>query len=165
MDPYAWSWNPEALVVVLLTVAYVAAIRTRYPASPWRVASFAVAMVLLLAVSVSPLHMLAMQFLLTVHLYYFTFASLSRMLESTGFSVVRLTYTNAALFLPLLIARTLQRHRGLRPESDAEQEIAVPPAPINAALSAVMWAESLWLRAFDAPFGSSLLCLARRPLA
>ncbi|OLC58707.1 MAG: hypothetical protein AUH85_00285 [Chloroflexi bacterium 13_1_40CM_4_68_4] len=28
-------------------------------------------------------------FLLSVHLYYFTFASLSRMLESTGFSVVR----------------------------------------------------------------------------
>jgi len=27
----------------------------------------------------------------------------------------------------------------------------------------VMWAESLWLRVFNAPFGSSLLCLARKP--
>ena len=68
MDPYAWSWNPEGLVVVLLTIAYLASLR-RYPAEWWRVACFLVAMVLLLAVSVSPLHMLAMEFLLTVHLF------------------------------------------------------------------------------------------------
>jgi cytochrome c oxidase assembly factor CtaG len=67
VDPYAWSWNPEGLVVVLLSVAYLLAVR-RYPAPWWRTACFFVAMVLLLAVSVSPLHMLAMQFLLTVHL-------------------------------------------------------------------------------------------------
>jgi len=30
-------------------------------------------------------------------------------------------------------------------------------------MSVVMWAESLWLRAFNAPFGSSLLCLAKKP--
>ena len=88
---------------------------------------------------------------------------LRRRLEAAGFSVVRLTYTNATLFLPLVAARTLQRRRGLRRETDAEHEIAVPPAPINAAMSVVLWAESLWLRAFNAPFGSSLLCLARKP--
>ena len=88
---------------------------------------------------------------------------LRRRLQGAGLSVVRLTYTNAALFAPLLVARLLQRRRGLRRETDAEREIAVPPAPINAALSVVMWAESLWLRAFDAPFGSSLLCLAEKP--
>ena len=34
MDPYAWSWNPEALLLVpLLTAAYFLALR-RYPASP-----------------------------------------------------------------------------------------------------------------------------------
>jgi len=88
---------------------------------------------------------------------------LRRRLEAAGFSVVRLTYTNATLFLPLVAARTLQRRRALRRETDAEHEIAVPPAPINAAMSVVLWAESLWLRAFNAPFGSSLLCLARKP--
>jgi putative membrane protein len=67
VDPYAWSWNPEGLVVVLLTIGYLVALR-RYPAPWWRVACFFVAMVLLLAVTVSPLHMLAMEFLLTVHL-------------------------------------------------------------------------------------------------
>jgi SAM-dependent methyltransferase len=88
---------------------------------------------------------------------------LRRRLEATGFSVERITYTNASLFLPLLAARTLQRRRGLREEQEAQQEIRVPLAPINAGLSTVMWIESLWLRLFDAPFGSSLLCLARKP--
>jgi hypothetical protein len=86
-------------------------------------------------------------------------------LEAAGFVIQRLTYTNATLFLPLAIARLLQRRRGLRRESEADAEIAVPPAPINALLTAVMRLEALWLRAFDEPFGSSLLCLARKPEA
>jgi putative membrane protein len=68
VDPYAWSWNPEGLVVLVLAVAYVVALR-RFPAPWWRIACFGIAAVLLLAVSVSPLHMLAMQYLLTVHLF------------------------------------------------------------------------------------------------
>ena len=68
MDPYAWSWNPEALVLVpLLTVAYLVAVR-RYAAPRWRVVCFLAAMVLLLAVTITPLETLAMNYLLTVHL-------------------------------------------------------------------------------------------------
>ena len=84
-------------------------------------------------------------------------------MEQAGFVIRRLTYTNATLVPPLAIARLLQRRRGLRRESEADAEIAVPPAPINALMTAVMRLEALWLRAFDAPFGSSLLCLARKP--
>jgi cytochrome c oxidase assembly factor CtaG len=67
VDPYAWEWNPEALLVPLLTAVYLLALR-RYPAPRWRIASFLAAMVLLLAVSVTPIHALAMHYLLTVHL-------------------------------------------------------------------------------------------------
>ena len=68
MDPYSWSWNPEALVVVpLLTIAYLLAIR-RFPAPPWRIACFFTAMVLVLAVTITPLETLALNYLLTVHL-------------------------------------------------------------------------------------------------
>jgi SAM-dependent methyltransferase len=84
-------------------------------------------------------------------------------LERAGFLVKRLTYTNATLFPALAIARLIQRRRGLRGESEADAEISVPPAPINAIMTAVMHLEALWLRAFDAPFGSSLLCLAMKP--
>ncbi len=86
-------------------------------------------------------------------------------LEAAGFSIVRLTYTNAALFVPLAVLRVLQRVRGLRAESEVQQEISVPPEPINMLMTGVVGLESLWLRWFDVPFGSSLLCLARKPIA
>ena len=90
-------------------------------------------------------------------------ASLRRALTMGGFEVVRLTHTNASLFVPMYIVRTLQRWRGLRAESDAHDDITVPPAPLNALLTGVLRAESWWLKVFDNRFGSSLLCLARKP--
>jgi SAM-dependent methyltransferase len=91
-------------------------------------------------------------------------ADLRMRMERAGFVVQRLTYTNATLFPALAIARLMQRRRGLRAENEADAEISVPPAPINALMTGVMRLEAIWLRVFDAPFGSSLLCLARKPL-
>jgi SAM-dependent methyltransferase len=92
-------------------------------------------------------------------------ADLGARLKAAGFEIVRLTYTNAALFLPLALSRAMQRRRGLKMEheSGARREISVPPAPVNGLLSGVMLLESAWLHWFDLPFGSSLLCLARKP--
>jgi cytochrome c oxidase assembly factor CtaG len=67
VDPYAWSWNAEALVILGLGATYLATLR-RYPAPAWRIASFAGALLLLLAVSVTPIHTLGMHYLLTMHL-------------------------------------------------------------------------------------------------
>jgi SAM-dependent methyltransferase len=90
-------------------------------------------------------------------------ASLRQLLGAHGFTVVRITYTNAVLFLPMLAVRTWQRRRGLRPEGDAVQDISVPAAPVNLALTAALRVESWWLRLLNSPIGSSLLCLARKP--
>jgi SAM-dependent methyltransferase len=92
----------------------------------------------------------------------YTRASLRRLLIDNGFLIERLTYTNGSLFVPLAIIRAAQRWRGLSSEKEA-QDITVPAAPINAALGALLQVESVWLRRFDEPFGSSLLCLARKP--
>ena len=81
-------------------------------------------------------------------------------LEAGGFTVERITYTNATLFAPMAVVRYLQRRRGLR---DDAREIAVPAAPLNAALTSALRLEAAWIRHFDMPFGSSLLCLARKP--
>jgi len=89
--------------------------------------------------------------------------SLSRLLAGAGFSIERLTYTNAVLFPAMAIGRALQRRRGLSSEEHADQEIKVPAAPVNLALTAALTLESWWLRVVDNPFGSSLLCLARKP--
>jgi SAM-dependent methyltransferase len=89
--------------------------------------------------------------------------SLSRLLAGAGFSIERLTYTNAVLFPAMAIGRAAQRRRGLSSEEHADQEISVPVAPVNLALTAALTLESWWLRFVDNPFGSSLLCLARKP--
>jgi SAM-dependent methyltransferase len=80
-----------------------------------------------------------------------------------GFEIVRMTHTNQTLFFPMLAVRAMQRWRGLPSEAEAEQDITVPIGPVNAALTAVLFVESLWVRFFDAPVGSSILCLARKP--
>jgi SAM-dependent methyltransferase len=90
-------------------------------------------------------------------------ASLSALLSGAGFVVERITYTNASLFLPMLAVRSYQRWRGLPQEADAESDISVPAKPLNLLLSGVLALEARWVRHFDNPFGSSLLCLARKP--
>ena len=94
-------------------------------------------------------------------------ADLRSRVTAAGFDVERLTYAFASLFLPMLAGRTWQRRRGLKREEDpeAQHEIVVPPEPVNAALTMLVYLEAAWLRRFDAPFGSSLICLARKPPA
>lgn len=67
MDPYAWTWSPEAFVALALAAGYLLALR-RYPAPGWRIVCFLTAMVLLVVVSITPIHSLGMHYLLTVHL-------------------------------------------------------------------------------------------------
>ena len=59
-------------------------------------------------------------------------------------SVFPHTYTNALLFLPLVVSRTFQRWRGLKPEHDAHREIALPSPAVNALLTRLLLFESAW---------------------
>ena len=70
VDPYAWSWNPEALVAVpLATAAYVWAIRReREPVPRWRIACWLGAMALVWAVTITPVETISLEYLLSVHL-------------------------------------------------------------------------------------------------
>ena len=68
MDPYAWSWNPEALLVIpALTAAYLYATH-HLPTPAWRKACFLIAMALLLAVTITPVETIALHYLLWIHL-------------------------------------------------------------------------------------------------
>jgi cytochrome c oxidase assembly factor CtaG len=68
VDPYKWSWNPEALIVVsALAIGYVWAIR-RFPVRRWRIACYLSAMLLVLAVTITPIETIALRYLLSVHL-------------------------------------------------------------------------------------------------
>jgi SAM-dependent methyltransferase len=92
----------------------------------------------------------------------YTRGSLRRHFERAGFSVKRLTYTNASI-LPLVAGvRFAQRLFGHR---ESTQEISVPARPVNAALTGLLAAEAAAVRWIDMPIGSSLLALVSRPRA
>ena len=83
-------------------------------------------------------------------------------LERGGFAIRRLTYTNASI-LPLVAGvRLTQRLLG---HQESATEISVPPAPVNAALDALLAVEAAALQVANMPAGSSVLCLARKPHA
>ncbi len=86
-------------------------------------------------------------------------ASLTGRLRATGFEVRRATYTNLAILPIVAGVRLFQRLSG---HIESQEEITVPAAPVNAALSAALAVEAAALRVVDMPLGSSLLALARK---
>ncbi len=86
---------------------------------------------------------------------------LTRRLEAAGFRITRASYTNFSI-LPIVAAvRFRQRLGGTYVET--EDEITVPPRPVNAALSAMLAVEAAALRVVNMPIGSSLLAVAEKP--
>ncbi len=68
MHPYAWALDFEALALVpAIALPYALALR-RHPAERWRIACFAAGLLLILAAFVTPLHHLALHYLLSAHL-------------------------------------------------------------------------------------------------
>ena len=93
----------------------------------------------------------------------YTPSRLRGLVEGTGFAVERLTFDHLTLLPMMLPVRVWHRMTASGGEVKAgEGEITVPPAPVNAALTALVSLEALALRAVNMPIGSSLLCLARK---
>jgi cytochrome c oxidase assembly factor CtaG len=68
VDPYRWSWDADALVVIPGMAAAYAIALTRFPAPRWRIICFGVGCGLMLAVQITPLDTLALHYLLVMHL-------------------------------------------------------------------------------------------------
>jgi hypothetical protein len=92
----------------------------------------------------------------------YTPSRLRRVVEHAGFQIERLTFVNASLLPLMLPVRLAQRALSGGTVPPGEFDIKVPPAPLNAALTGVLWLEAAALRRLDMPVGSSLLCRARR---
>ena len=64
----------------------------------------------------------------------------------------------------MLVARVGHRYRGRGGEAEVgEWEIDVPSRAVNALLTGAVSAEAQALRLVPMPFGSSMICLARKP--
>jgi ubiquinone/menaquinone biosynthesis C-methylase UbiE len=93
----------------------------------------------------------------------YTKRMLRERLERAGLPPLRITYTNASLFPPLLAVRLAQRLRGFAETDDqATAEITVPARPVNLLLTALLHAEARVVRHLSLPIGSSLLVLSRK---
>lgn len=93
----------------------------------------------------------------------YTPSRLRTLVESAGLTIERLTFDHLTL-LPLMLPVRLW-HRLTAADGVVEvgeSEIAVPMAPVNAALTALVSLEAMALRAVNMPIGCSLMCLARK---
>lgn len=94
----------------------------------------------------------------------YTPSRLRSIVEQGGLRVERLTFDHMSLLPLMLPVRVWHRMTASGGNVEAgEGEIAVPPAPLNAALTALVSLEAMALRAVNMPVGSSLMCLARKP--
>ncbi len=82
----------------------------------------------------------------------------SALLSGAGFAVERCEYWNTALFPAALAWRAASRVAA----GEARSDLAVPPAPLNAALAGWLALEGRLGRLAPPPFGLSVYALARR---
>jgi putative membrane protein len=68
VDPYAWPFDPDTLLLVPLSLAAYFVVLRRFPATRWRIACFVSSQLLIFAVFDTPVETIALGFLLCVHL-------------------------------------------------------------------------------------------------
>ena len=98
---------------------------------------------------------------LTMEQRRYTPRRLASLLTEAGFSIARMTFTNAVTFPLTLAARLKDRLTG-RAEVASDANLRLPPAPVNALLSGAVAVDGALLRFVNLPIGSSLMCLARK---
>jgi SAM-dependent methyltransferase len=91
------------------------------------------------------------------HRRRYTARGLHRLVETAGFSVVRLSYFNTLLFPAVALTRAWRRWRG-----DTRHDLRRPAPALNRALERLFALERHIVPRCALPFGGSLLILARR---
>jgi SAM-dependent methyltransferase len=95
----------------------------------------------------------------------YTPARAVRLLDDAGLQPVRISFLFGSL-LPLMLAvRMAQRVQRRWRVPRGDEDLVVPPAPINALLTAIVRTEAALARRVPIPFGSSLMIVARKPSA
>jgi SAM-dependent methyltransferase len=89
---------------------------------------------------------------------------LTSLLTGAGFVIRRMTFTNMATFPATLAVRWLDRVSG-RAGTASDADMQVPPRPINALFDAALRVEWLLLHVTNLPIGTSLMCVAEKPMS
>jgi len=91
----------------------------------------------------------------------YTPATLRSRLTSAGFNVERVTFTNCALFIPVLAVRGMERLTG-RADEASDADLSVPVAPINTFFDVCLRLENLVMSVMNMPVGTSVMAVARK---
>ena len=91
----------------------------------------------------------------------YTTRSLRGALEAAGFAIERVTFTNFALFPPVLAVRGFQRLSG-RADEPSDADLRVPIAPVNRFFDVCLALENRALSRVNLPIGTSVMALARK---
>jgi ubiquinone/menaquinone biosynthesis C-methylase UbiE len=87
----------------------------------------------------------------------------ARLVEDAGLEAVRISYVFGSLLPLMLGVRTIQRLMRVFRDPQGDSDLAVPAAPVNTLLTALVGAEAAIARRIRIPFGSSLMIVARKP--
>lgn len=89
----------------------------------------------------------------------YTVGEMRAKLQRSGFTVLRATYAHFLLFPAIAAGRLLSRAVG---GNGAQSDVAEMPPLLNRMLTELYRVEVALLRRMDLPWGSSVLCLARK---
>lgn len=82
---------------------------------------------------------------------------LKNKIELTGFKIIKISYYNFLLFLPIIITKLIKKIiKDNRDHLKKENNI------VNSILNKVFSSETLFLKHFDLPIGASIICLAQK---
>ncbi len=89
---------------------------------------------------------------------------LRQLLTSAGFEVVRSSYVNVFLFLPILAIRLVKRLTGTSVVTEnGSPDVFKSSLLVNGVLYTILWVEAKLANFWDFPFGVGLLVIARKP--
>lgn len=93
----------------------------------------------------------------TKHRY--TCEEIKTKLEKSGFSILKLSYANMMLSIPLFLKRLLERKKLIKNYSS---DTVMLPGVLNAIMYKYLQSENRLLNFMKLPFGSSVVCLAQK---
>jgi len=86
---------------------------------------------------------------------------LKRRMEKAGLEVLRMSYFNFFLFPAIFFVRFAERIRGAK-TGPVESDLKAVPRLANSFLFGILKFEALLMKKINLPWGSSLICLARK---
>lgn len=87
--------------------------------------------------------------------------TLKELILASGLKIDRISYFCFFAFVPIFLIRKLERFWPGR-EKDSGGDLKTPSAFINLVMILLMRLESVWVKYFPLPIGSSVICVARK---